>query len=75
MAQNKFKAYMEGRQWSDNLRDFVDHAVDDPNLPDAETWEQLRVYLNKQPYIIGKTLSAAEYVWQRYEADVLKKAG
>ncbi len=38
MAQNKFKAYVEGRRWrSDTVREFVDHAVQDPDFPDAES--------------------------------------
>ena len=41
MAQNEFKAYIQKRRWSDNLRDFVDHAVGDLSLPDPESWEEL----------------------------------
>ncbi len=74
MAQNKFKAYIQEHQWSDNLRDFVDHAVGDLSLPDAESWEQLEGHLNELN-ASPETLSAAEYVWQRYEADTSKKAG
>ncbi len=74
MAQNKFKAYIQEHQWSDKLRDFVDRAVDDLFLPDAESWEQLEGHLNELN-ASPETLRAAQYVWQRYEADTSKKAG
>ena len=73
MAQNKFQAFIQGRKpwWSDNLRDFVDHAKDDRELPDAESWEELKAYLVEKWNATDKTLSAAEYVWQLYEAESL----
>ncbi len=74
MAQNKFKAYIQKRRWSDNLRDFVDHAVDDLFVPDAESWEQLEGHLNELN-ASPETLSAAKHVWQGYEADTSKKTG
>ncbi len=75
MAQNKFKAYVEGRRWrSDTVRDFVDHTVQDPDLPDAESWQELKSHLDRHE-ASDETFSAAEYVWQCYEADASKKAG
>ena len=72
MAQNNFKAYIQGRQWGDLVRAFIDHATDDRDLPDAESWEQLEAYL-KQKSAFGRVIEDAKYVWQRYEADVLGK--
>ena len=74
MAQNKLKAYVERRRWrSDTVRDFVDHAVQDPDLPDAESWQELKSYLDRHE-ASDERLSAAEYIWQCYEADASKKA-
>ena len=71
MAQNSFQAYLKKRQWSDKLRDFVDHAVDDPNLPDAASWEELEAYLKQKPKVVDQAIEGAKYVWQLYEANVL----
>ncbi len=73
MAQNRFQAYLKERRWSDNLRDFVDHAVDDPNLPDAASWGQLEAYLKQKPTVVDKAIEDAKYVWQLYEANVFRK--
>ncbi len=75
MAQNKLKAYVERRRWrSDTVRDFVDHAVQDPDFPDAESLQELKSYLDRHE-ASDETRSAAEYIWQCYEADTSKKAG
>ena len=71
MAQNSFQAYLKKRQWSDKLRDFVDDAVDDPNLPDAASWEELEAYLKQKPEVVDQAIEGAKYVWQLYEANVL----
>ena len=73
MAQNRFRAYLKERRRSDNLRDFVDHAVDDPNLPDAASWGQLEAYLKQKPTVVDKAIEDAKYVWQLYEANVFRK--
>ena len=73
MAQHRFRAFVEGRQWGDTLRDFVDHAQDDPNLPDATSWQELETYLKKCE-ATDKVLGAAEYLWQQYVADSSNKA-
>ena len=73
MAQNRFRAYLKERRWSDNLCDFVDHAVDDPNLPDAASWGQLEAYLKQKPTVVDKAIEDAKYVWQLYEANVFRK--
>ncbi len=41
MAQNKFRDFLQGRQWSANLREFVDYAPGDMGLPDATSRKQL----------------------------------
>ena len=71
MAQNKFKAFVKGRRWSDNLRKFVAHAEDDPNLPDVESWEELEDYMSDAARKLGwnveaDTLKAARHVWYLY---------
>ncbi len=76
MAENKFQAFLqESRKpwWSDNLCDFVDHAVDDRELPDAESWEELKTYLVEKWNAPDKVLSAAQYVWKLYDAEDLGK--
>ena len=77
MAENKFQAFLqESRKpwWSDNLRDFVDHAADDRELPDAESWEELKTYLVKKWNAPDRVLSAGRYVWKLYDAEALGKA-
>ena len=77
MAENKFQAFLqESRKpwWSDNLRDFVDHAADDRELPDAESWEELKVYLVEKWNAPDRVLSAGRYVWKLYDAEALGKA-
>ncbi len=73
MAQNSFQAYLKERRWSGDLRGFVDHAVDDPNLPDAASWEELEAYLKHKPTVVDKAIEDAKYVWQLYEANVFRK--
>lgn len=68
MAQNKFRDFLQGRQWSANLREFVDHAPGDMGLPDATSWKQLEDYLTGQD-ATEEVLSAAKYVWDIYVAD------
>ena len=68
MAQNKFRDFLQGRQWSANLREFVDYAPGDMGLPDATSWEQLEDYLTGQD-VTEEVLSAAKYVWDIYVAD------
>ena len=75
MAQNKFQAFIQGRKpwWSDNLRNFVDPAVDDRELPDAESLEELNSYLVEKWNATDNVLSSATYVWRLYEAEALGK--
>ncbi len=73
MVQNSFQAYLKERRCSGNLRGFVVHAVDDPNLPDAASWGQLEAYLKQKPTVVDKAIEDAKYVWQLYEANVFRK--
>ena len=74
MAQNSFQAYLKERRWSSNLRGFVGHAVDDPNLPDAASWKELEAYLKQKPTVVDpQAIESAKYVWQLYEANVFRK--
>ncbi len=74
MAQNEFKAYIQKRRWSANLRDFVDHAAGDLSLPDPESWEELEAYLEGCD-AVEDTIRAAEYIWGLYVADTRGQAG
>ncbi len=72
MAQNRFKAYIQRPQWGDALRAFTADAIQDRDLPDAASWEELEAYL-KQKSAGDQAIEDAKYVWQLYEADVLRK--
>ena len=72
MPMNRFKAFVRTVQ-GDNLRDFTGDAGDDPNLPDASSWQELEMYLKARPGISKSALNAARYVWERYEAEILGK--
>jgi hypothetical protein len=47
--------------------------VDDRELPDAESWEELKTYLVEKWNAPDKVLSAAQYVWKLYDAEDLGK--
>jgi hypothetical protein len=69
MARHKFQAFLKKRQWSDALaRQFVDHALGDSKLPDAEAWGQLETYL-KEAKADPEAVRSARYVWDRYEEE------
>ncbi len=72
VAQNRFKDFVKSVQ-GDAVRDFTLDAVQDNNLPDATSWPEREAYLKAQEGIADSTLSAARYVWDRYEAEVLSK--
>ncbi len=70
MAENKFKAFLEKRRPFGDAVDlpFVDHAVDDPSLPDPTSWEELEGYIKKtNPKVPTDVLNAAKHIWQLYE--------
>ena len=71
MAEHKFRAFLRFRQWSDNLLDFVDFAMDpdrEPELPDPTSWEELESYLvgRKAP---RHAIESAKHIWGLYVAD------
>ena len=73
MNEHKFKAFLRSRQWNENQsRKFVYDALDDPDLPDAKSWEELEAYL-----VRGQegAIDEARYIWGLYEAEVLGKTG
>ena len=48
VEDHKFRVFINSRQWSDNLLDFVDFAGDanqEPNLPDPKSWAELAAYI------------------------------
>ncbi len=76
VAEHKFRAFLRSRQWSDNLLDFVDFAIDplrDPELPDPTSWEELESHLighnSPQPAI-----ESAKHIWGLYVDDTLGRA-
>lgn len=68
MVDHKFREFLKSRQWSDNLRDFVDFAVDpsrDPELPDLITWEELEAYLLGRQ-ASQNAIESAKHLWGLY---------
>jgi hypothetical protein len=72
MAENRFKVFV-GEVQSDVLRDFTLDAAADENLPDASSWQELEAYLISKPGVADGALDAARSVWNRYEAEILRK--
>lgn len=67
MSEHKFKAFLlsRRRQWNENQsKKFVDHALEDPDLPDAKSWEELEAYLVRGHEDATKE---AKYIWGLYE--------
>jgi hypothetical protein len=77
MNEHKFKAFLlsRRRQWNENQsKKFVDHALDDPDLPDAKSWEELEAYLKGRPDpASAATIEEAKYIWGLYEAEARGK--
>ena len=74
MSEHKFKAFLVSRQsqWNENQsKNFVDHAVGDPNLPDPTSWEELEAYLKDKPTAIAE----AQYIWRLYVVSTHDQAG
>ncbi len=66
MSEHKFKAFLRSRRWNENQsKKFVDHALGDPDLPDAKSWKELEAYL-----VRGHEDAAeeAKYIWELYQA-------
>ena len=74
MSEHKFQTFLTSRrrQWNDNQsKKFVDHALGDPDLPDANSWGELETYLARGH---EGAIEEARYIWGLYEAEVLGKA-
>jgi len=75
MGEHKFKAFLLSRrsQWNENQsKKFVDHALGDPDLPDAESWEELETYLARGH---EGAIEEAKYIWGLYVAHTGGQAG
>ena len=77
MVEHKFRTFLRSRQWSDNLLDFVDFAVDperDPEFPDPTSWEELETHL-KSRRAPQHAIESAKHIWGLYVADTHSEAG
>ena len=65
-----FKEYIANRQVHDNRQgDFVIDARADPELPDVQTWPELRSYLECSDASYDD-IEAGHLVWQSYQAKI-----
>ena len=65
-----FKEYIANRQVHDNRQgDFVIDARADPELPDVQTWPELRSYLECGDASY-EDIEAGNSVWQSYQAKI-----
>ena len=63
-----FRQYVARRRIADNPQgDFVTDARQDPTLPDAKSWAELRRYLRDRDAYLG-AITAAHSVWRDYQA-------
>ena len=51
---------------------FAQHAHENPNLPDAQTWEELEAHLTNQK-TDPVTITSAAVCWENYQASKLGK--
>ena len=72
LARNQFLAYIRGRKWSGEHRDFANDAIRDDELPDATSWEQLETYL-RDLHALDGAIIAGKHVWECYQFEVLGK--
>lgn len=67
----KFKEYLKSRRITDTPQDdFTSDARSDRDMPEVETWGELRTYLEGRvgSGMIDKVLDAARPVWAAYQA-------
>jgi len=71
VAENKFKSYLKRRQpFGGTLdRPFVVDMIGDSDLPDPETLEELKTYINQRSPDGTGALEAAEYIWGLYDEE------
>ena len=62
-----FVAYIKSCEAGDDpVGDFARDARNDGDLPDAETWRQLELYLSKRG-VTDHAIAAGKRVWLAYE--------
>ena len=72
MEENKFKAFLKKRPFSEDLnRNFVYDAVADQGLPDPQSWVVLEGFVMQRwsDDALPKALDAAKYVWGLYQKE------
>ncbi len=71
MAEHRFREFLRGHLGGDEDldRDFIQQAVDDAGLPDPESWDVLKAYVEDQPYASAEAIAAADYVWRQYKLE------
>ena len=63
-----FKTYVNNRRRGPNPQgDFIEHARKAADLPDASSWEELRIYLLRRDACPG-AIESARSVWKSYRA-------
>ncbi len=66
MGEHEFKTFLRSRSWNENQsKKFVDHALDDPDLPDAKSWEELEAYLARAMRVLSRkqNISGTNSIW------------
>ncbi|WP_181147634.1 YozE family protein [Ensifer aridi] len=62
-----FKSYLKTRRITDTpAGDFTADALRDNNLPDAESWSELKAYLERVSRLPG-VIPSGYQVWQGYQ--------
>ncbi len=67
MSEHRFKAFLRSRKWNENQsKGFVDHALDQKDLPDTESWDDLKNHLEGNK-AVTRVIEEAEYIWDLYK--------
>lgn len=67
-----FKEYLSKRQARDNMQgDVVKDARSDSGMPDVESWDELKTYL-EQKVADFAAIEAAQLVWSAYQTKLRK---
>jgi hypothetical protein len=69
VADHQFREFLKNRLGRDDILDrrFIQHAIDDIDLPDPESWEVLKAHIEHQPHATADTVADAEYLWQQFK--------